>query len=207
VNPGKPLVQVVMPFSTLIGADDEACELVGHGAIPADLAREIAADAVLKRLVYDPLSGALLDHGRTTYRPPAALADFLRARDVYCRSPICRRRALDAELDHIVPYPGGPTSADNMAGYCTHDHHMKHAPGWQVRIHDDGGLEWITPTGHRYLSRHYDYRPDAGPAPAQPVPPSPLTSDGGPRRPLFDRRLEMVGHNTADHDHTELPPF
>lgn len=117
VSPGKPLVQVVMPLSTLLGTADQPCELVGHGAIPAGLAREIATDAVRKRLVYDPLSGALLDHGRTTYRPPAALADFVRARDVYCRSPICRRRAIDAGLDHIVPYPKGPTSADNMAGY------------------------------------------------------------------------------------------
>jgi hypothetical protein len=58
-----------MPFSTLIGADDQPCELVGHGPIPADLAREIAADAVLKRLVYNPLSGTVLDYGRTTYRP------------------------------------------------------------------------------------------------------------------------------------------
>jgi hypothetical protein len=80
VTPGKPLVQVLMPFTTLIGADDQPCELVGHGAIPADLAREIASDAVLKRLVYDPLSGTVLDHGRTTYRPPTGLADFVKAR-------------------------------------------------------------------------------------------------------------------------------
>ncbi len=32
VNPGKPLVQVLMPFSTLIGKDDQPCELVGYGA-------------------------------------------------------------------------------------------------------------------------------------------------------------------------------
>lgn len=147
-----------MPFNTLIGADDQPCELVGHGAIPADLGREIAADAVLKRLVYDSLSGALLDHGRTSYRPPAALADFVRARDVHCRSPICRRRALDAELDHIVPYPVGTTSEPNMAGYCGHDHHRKHAPDWQVVVGSDGALEWITPTGHRYTSQPYDYR-------------------------------------------------
>jgi hypothetical protein len=70
VNPGKPLVQVLMPFSTLIGADDQPCEVVGHGPIPADLAREVAADATLRRLVYDPLSGTVLDYGRTTYRPP-----------------------------------------------------------------------------------------------------------------------------------------
>jgi hypothetical protein len=105
VNPGKPLVQVLMPFSTLIGKDDQPCELVGYGAIPADLAREIAADATLKRLVYDELSGTLLDYGRTTYRPPAGLADHVRARDVHCRGPICRRRALDATSTTSSPTP------------------------------------------------------------------------------------------------------
>jgi hypothetical protein len=142
VNPGKPLVQVLMPFSTLIGADDQPCELVGHGPIPAGLAREIATDAVLKRLVYDPLSGTVLDHGRTTYRPPAGLADFVKARDVYCRGPICRRRALDGHLDHITPYPHGPTNDKNLQGCCGHEHRMKHAPGWAVRALPDGRIQW-----------------------------------------------------------------
>jgi hypothetical protein len=160
VNPGKPLVQVLMPFSTLIGKDDQPCELVGHGPIPADLAREIAADATLTRLVYDPLSGTLLDHGRTTYRPPAGLADHIRARDIHCREPICRRRALDGHLDHIEPYPHGPTNDKNLHGCCGHHHRMKHAPGWAVRALPDGRIQWITPTGHRYHSHPYDYRTD-----------------------------------------------
>ena len=126
VAPGKPLVHVVMPFGTLTGADDQPCELVGYGAIPADLAREIAADAVWRRLVTDPQSGALLDHGRTVYHPPAALADFVRARDVHCRFPTCRRRAIDAELDHAVRFPDGPTSEPNLWGGCTHHHTLKH---------------------------------------------------------------------------------
>jgi hypothetical protein len=163
VNPGKPLVHVLMPFTTLLGLDEQACELAGHGPIPAELAREIAADATLKRLVHDPLSGALLDHGRTTYRPLAALADYVRARDVHCRGPICGRRALDAELDHVIPYPKGLTSAQNLMSGCGHDHHAKHAPGWQVRAHPDGRIEWITPTGHRYHSDPHDYRPDHAP--------------------------------------------
>jgi len=171
VNPGKPLVQVLMPFTTLLWLDEQACELVGHGPIPAELAREIAADATLKRLVFDPLSGALLDHGRTTYRPPAALADFVRARDVHCRGPICGRRALDSELDHIVPYPKGPTSEKNLMSECGHDHHAKHAPGWRVRARPDGRIEWITPTGHRYYSDPHDYRPDEGPPPPTAQPP------------------------------------
>ena len=35
VTPGKPLIQIVIPYSTLIGADDHPAELVGIGPIPA----------------------------------------------------------------------------------------------------------------------------------------------------------------------------
>jgi hypothetical protein len=176
VTPGKPLVQVVVPYSTLTGAGHQPGELVGYGAIPADLAREIAADGVWKRLLTDPASGALLDHGRTTYRPPAALADFVRARDVHCRSPLCRRRAIDSELDHTIPYPLGPTADHNLTDGCALHHHEKHSPGWTVLQRADGRVEWITPTGHRYTSEPFDYRldpapPRAGPRRPQPVPP------------------------------------
>lgn len=181
VDPGKPLVQVVVPHSTLIGADEQPCDLVGYGPIPADLARQIAADAVWKRLVTDPLSGALLDHGRTTYRPPAALTDFVRARDVHCRSPLCRRRALDSELDHTVPFPLGPTAAHNLTDGCTLHHHEKHSPGWSVVQHADGRLTWTTPTGHRYTSDPFDYRPepDLPQRPPRRARPAPV-----PRRPV-----------------------
>jgi hypothetical protein len=60
-----------MAHSTLLGVDDQPAELVGHGPIPACLAREAAADAVWRRLVTDPLSGTVLGYGRTTYHPPA----------------------------------------------------------------------------------------------------------------------------------------
>ncbi|MGH3614552.1 MAG: DUF222 domain-containing protein [Pseudonocardia sp.] len=179
VTPGKPLVQVLMPYDTLTGADDQPCELVGYGPIPAELAREIAADAVWKRLVTDPLSGALLDYGRATYHPPAALADFVRARDVYCRAPMCRRRAANCELDHTVPYPEGPTSEDNLWAGCVHDHQLKHHAGWQVTQHPEGQIEWITPTGHRYTSEPYDYRPALEPnrPPPRSTTPKPDTSE------------------------------
>ncbi|GAA3232834.1 HNH endonuclease signature motif containing protein [Pseudonocardia petroleophila] len=191
VNPGKPLVHVVVPFSTLTGAEHQPCELAGYGPIPADLARRIAADAVWKRLVTDPLSGALLDHGRTTYRPPAALTDFVRARDVHCRSPLCRRRALDSELDHTVPFPHGPTAEHNLTHGCTLHHHEKHSPGWTVVQHPDGTLEWTTPTGHTYVSEPFDYRPE-------PDPP--------PRRPGRSRRVALDWASTAEHA-DDAPPF
>jgi hypothetical protein len=161
-----------MTYSTLIGADDQPAELVGHGPIPADLARHIAADAVWRRLLTDPLSGTLLDYGRTTYHPPAALADHVRARDQYCRFPHCRRKAADAELDHIVAWAeGGETSETNLGASCLHHHHLKHHAGWQVHAHPDGRLTWITPTGHRYTTTPHHYGPEP-PPPSVPEPPT-----------------------------------
>ena len=54
------------------------------------------------------------------YRPSAPLDRWVRARDRRCRFPGCRRRVpRGGELDHDRPYPLGPTSAGNLAGYCT----------------------------------------------------------------------------------------
>ncbi|MBC8093886.1 MAG: DUF222 domain-containing protein [Pseudonocardia sp.] len=204
VSPGKPLVQVVMPYSTLRGLDDQPCELVGYGPIPADLAREIAADAVWRRLVTDPLSGAVLDYGRDTYRPSAALSDFVKARDVYCRFPVCRRRAQDSELDHTIPFPEGPTADHNLADGCTRHHHLKHDAIWTVVQHPDGRVTWTTPTGHSYTSDPHDYRPEPEPAPRpaakpKPEPPAPKAGPARLQNPW--------GPVTDRFDDPDPPPF
>ena len=188
VTPGKPLIQIVMAHSTLIGADDAPAELVGHGPIPAHVAREIAADGVWRRLVTDPLSGTLLDYGRITYTPPAGLADHVRARDLYCRAPGCRRRAADAELDHLIAWAdGGTTCEKNLDAFCKHHHKLKHHGKWRIDAHPDGRLTWITPTGHRHTTARHDYRPEPPPAPAETAPsPEPDTpADSDPDPPPF----------------------
>ena len=171
-GPGKPLISVVVPLSTLLGLDEYPGELVGYGPIPAQLAREIAADGTWRRLLTDPASGTLLDYGRTTYTPPAGLADFVRARDLYCRNPICGQRAATADLDHTMAWDdGGHTSDQNLYAGCRHDHRLKTlSPGWQVDQHPDGRVTWTTPTGHSYTSHPYDYRPDPHPPPAAAAP-------------------------------------
>ncbi len=157
--PGKPLVQVTVPLTTLTGATEFPGELSGYGPIPATLAREIAADGVWRRLATDPLSGTLLDHGRSTYRPPAALADFVRARDLHCGYPTCRQPATTADLDHIVPYAdGGSTSAANLHPPCRHHHRLKgEAPGWTVSGDGNTTVTWTTPTGHSSTNHPHDY--------------------------------------------------
>jgi hypothetical protein len=157
----RPLVQVVVPITTLMGVGEEPAELAGYGPIPAHLAREIAADptSTWQRLLTDPTSGRLLDIGRTRYRPPPGMAAFVRARDGECRHPTCRRPATTCELDHVTEWQhGGPTSEDNLCALCARHHDLKEHHGWQVVLHDDRTLEWTTPTGHRYTSRPVDHR-------------------------------------------------
>src|SRR6266508_2482317 len=65
------LVQVTMPATMLMGLTEHGAELAGYGPIPAQVARELAADGTWRRLLTDPVSGHLLDYGpdpRTTLR-------------------------------------------------------------------------------------------------------------------------------------------
>jgi Domain of unknown function (DUF222) len=89
--------------------------------------------------------------GCDRYRPPAALARHVIARDQTCRFPHCHRPALRCELDHACPWnAGGATSAANLHALCRRHHHAKHDAGWAPTRHDDGTTQWRSPTGRTY---------------------------------------------------------
>jgi hypothetical protein len=119
-----------MAHFTLFSADDQPTELVGRGPIPADLAGEIAAQGVWRRLLTQPLSGTPLDYGRTTTHPPAGLADHVRVHDQYCRVPRCRRTAADAEVDHHAS--SRPVSSTASASRRSVDRRTPASPGTRV---------------------------------------------------------------------------
>ncbi len=85
------------------------------------------------------------------YRPNAGLDRYVRSRDRRCRFPGCRRSVPGrGELDHDRPWPDGPTSADNLVGYCTPHHRGKHqAPGWRHELGAGGALTVTTTSGLR----------------------------------------------------------
>lgn len=153
------VVHVTVGVGTLMGVNDLPGEIAGYGPIPADMARDIAADGVWKRLLVDPSSGALVDFGRNVYRPPAALRDFVRARDRTCRKPGCLRPAHQCDIDHTVPFPEGPTNRCNNGVHCRHHHLMKHHAGWSLQQDETGVFTWTTPTGHIYKTYPHDFRP------------------------------------------------
>ncbi|PKW27190.1 HNH endonuclease signature motif containing protein [Phycicoccus duodecadis] len=98
-----------------------------------------------------PTTGARLDAtGDLTggaYRPGRALAAFVRARDGRCRFPGCAVAARFCDLDHVRPWPSGPTAARNLLTLCRRHHRIKQSPGWSVRLAPDGTARWTDPTG------------------------------------------------------------
>lgn len=150
-------VNVTVAATTLLGRDDQPGHLDGYGPVTADTARHIAGgaltgDTVWRRLLTDPVDGTVVAVGRRRYRPSAALADQVRARDRSCRFPGCRYRADGCDLDHTVPFPTGPTVGTNLGTLCRHHHRLKHETDWAVSQDPHGRFAWRSPTGRRYVT-------------------------------------------------------
>ncbi len=163
---GAPVVPValdlVMTDHDLFGTGDEPALLDGFGPIPAELARELVADACtrrervwLRRLYAHPSTGELVAAEARGRLFPDSLARFIRLRDRTCRTPWCDApvRHADHALDHAL---GGATSIANGQGLCEACDYAKQAPGWRARpspAADGHQIETTLPTGHRYRSR------------------------------------------------------
>lgn len=153
----RATVMVTVPVLTLLGASDEPATLDGVTPIDADTARRLAADAPsFVRLLTHPVSGAVLDLDRTTYRVPADLKRAVLARTPGCVFPGCGSRGQQTDLDHIRDWArGGATSAANLAPLCRRHHRMKHVSRWTYR-RDGPRTEWASPTG---VTHHVDDPP------------------------------------------------
>ena len=145
--------------ASLSAADGVAEVRVGvrSVAVPALTAWALAAGGTWRRLVTDPASGVVIDVGRTRYRPPAGLADLVRARDRACVFPTCQTPACRCDIDHLTAWSqGGTTSLDNLVTLCEAHHRLKHTPGWALtRDQATGVLSWHTPDKTVY-QRHPD---------------------------------------------------
>ena len=126
-------------------------------AVPALTAWALAAGGTWRRLVTDPTNGVVIDVGRTRYRPPAGLADLVRARDRACVFPTCQTPAERCDIDHLTAWSqGGTTSLNNLTTLCQAHHRLKHTPGWTLtRDQATGTLSWHTPDKTIY-QRHPD---------------------------------------------------
>ncbi len=162
--PQPVAVNVTIDLPTLLGLQDNPAELAGYGPLPAPLARRLAADGRWRRLVCDPLTGALLDLGRNSYRPSDQLARFVKTRDRTCVFPTCNRAAQQCETDHDRPFRphdpgGGRTERTNLHSRCVNHHTLKHKPGWIPRVDPaTGKTSWTSPLNRQYTVEPVDHR-------------------------------------------------
>jgi hypothetical protein len=158
-----PVVNVVVDLFSLFGLRNQPAQIPGVGFIPASVARWLLADgAPLRRFVIDPLTGHLLDYGKTTYKVPADLAEFLIALNVMSASPHSNVDAALADMEHNPAYgDGGTTDRKHCTPVDRRWHRAKTHADWTYVKHDDGVVVWTSPTGLSCQIDPYDYR--AGP--------------------------------------------
>ena len=145
-------ISVAIDLPTLLGLAENPGQLAGYGAIPASVARRLAADGNWQRFISDPATGNLLDFGREKYTPPQELVDFLLARDRICRFPGCRRTGQSSDIDHAHSWEsGGETNPANLGLLCRRHHRMKTHGGWSLESNPDGSCLWKSPNGKSFV--------------------------------------------------------
>jgi hypothetical protein len=121
-------VQVIAAQASLDGSSENPGYMPGFGLVPAPLLRELAAAAQLKPVRLPPPSC------EPKYRPSAALARFVRCRDLTCRFPGCDAPAEVRDIDHTIPHPLGPTDPSNLKLLCRFQFREITLRGWTVTV-------------------------------------------------------------------------
>ncbi|TDO52961.1 uncharacterized protein DUF222 [Kribbella sp. VKM Ac-2571] len=151
----RPHIEILVPITTLLGVDNDPCELTGYGPIPAPMARRIARDGTWRRLLTDPTNGTVLEASTTRHNPGPIVTETLLARHPVCAWPGCNRTSRQCDRDHATPFKqSGHTNLTGLVPYCEYHHVIKDTPtwGWKTTTHPDGSLTLTTPTGHRYTT-------------------------------------------------------
>jgi Domain of unknown function (DUF222) len=148
------VIHVLAEQPTINGASSTPGYVAGFGPLPATTVHELAATAGLKPLNIPPPTAC----PQPGYRPSAALAEFVRCRDLTCRFPGCDQPAQVCDIDHTVPYQlGGLTHPSNLKLLCRFHHLLKTfytgIGGWADKQAPDGTITWTSPSGRTYTTK------------------------------------------------------
>jgi hypothetical protein len=153
-------VLVAVPLATFAGLGQQPGELVGHGPIDAQHARELCFQQnALCRLVVIDDDGVAMAATARQYRIVQTLRMLAILLYRTCTFPDCTRPATHCDIDHRVPFgKGGWTILDNLAPLCRRHHRMKTRK--KVTLERVGGaLVWTLPDGQVHITRPKPYLP------------------------------------------------
>ena len=174
----RPSVQaiILVPVETALDLTDNPADLVGYGPITNGHATELLTAAELRKACTELRTGriiavddhttpagpsledtllAMVDQPATVqaqdqdgHDPSVGLTRFVQLRDPRCAGPGCSVPARQCDLDHLIAYPTGPTSANNLGPVSRRCHNAKTHGGWTLTPHPDGSITWTSPLGH-----------------------------------------------------------
>ncbi len=150
------VINVIAEAKTVLGDGPRAGYIDGFGVVDAEVIRELANSAQL-RMVHQPV---VRPAEMLRYQPSAALARWVRMRDLTCRFPGCDRPASMCDLDHTIPFDhrdpasSGLTVPSNLKSLCRQHHRVKTFHNGERGWHDvqlpDGTVVWTSPAGRTY---------------------------------------------------------
>ncbi len=125
----KPHVTVTVGVGALRDGTGEPSELDHSGPVDPQVARRLACDAAIMRVVMAGPSEPV-DVGRRTPVIPPAMRRAVIVRDRHCRFPSCDRPHTWCDAHHVVHWAdGGPTALPNLLLLCRRHHRVVHQPG------------------------------------------------------------------------------
>lgn len=123
-----------------------------HGVLLPEVVTRLLSDpAVVIRLARLDPDGSIVQDPHT-YRPSASMLRRIRSRDGTCRFPGCNTPARRTDADHVLEFPVGLTTPDNLVCLCRTHHLFKHHSGWRPLLAPDGTVAWSTPDGRTYTT-------------------------------------------------------
>lgn len=133
----RPHVTVTVESAALQGASAGTSELDHVGPTRPEVARQLACDASIRRVVMAGRSEPL-DVGRRTPVVSPAMRRAVIVRDRHCRFPGCDRPHTWCDAHHVVHWAdGGPTALPNLVLLCRRHHRMVHQPrGFRLELQD-----------------------------------------------------------------------
>ena len=141
----KPTLLVGCTVETFAGLSDDPGWTAHGDRIPADVVRQLAENALLRRIVM--AGDAVINLGRKVRFATEDQYQALMMRDGGCRIPECNVPPAWCEIDHLTPYEeGGVTDLDELAMWCIYHHHFRHRADVQV-IGNSANLQLRLPDG------------------------------------------------------------
>jgi hypothetical protein len=120
-------------------------------ATPTPAERVAQVTGLLRRLGVQlaPIAKDTCDHRHHSdrYVISRKLKHLIQARAAKCTAPGCNRPAAEADADHTIPWPLGPSCECNLGAPCRYHHRNKQAPGWRLDQPEPGVMRWHTPSG------------------------------------------------------------